>query len=224
MRRGAELAVKDINAKGGVNGQQLRLTIADDACDPKQAVAVANQLATQGVVFVDGHYCSGSSIPASQVYHEAGVLQITPASNSSKLTEQGLENVFRTCGRDDVPGRLHRGLHRRQAARAADRDRPRPDDVRQGPRGPGQEAAQQARRAGGDVRGDQPGDRDFSALITKMKECQHRPRLLRRLPYRGRPLGPPGARAGADRDPDVRAPRSPTGSSGRSPARAARAR
>jgi len=104
MRRGAEMAVRDINAEGGIDGQRLALTIGDDACDPRQAVALANQLANRGVVFVDGHWCSGSSIPASQVYDEGGVLMITPASNNSKLTEQGLKNVLRTCGRDDIQG------------------------------------------------------------------------------------------------------------------------
>ena len=104
MKRGAEMAVKDINAKGGVLGQKLKLEVGDDACDPKQAVAVANQLASKKVVFVAGHFCSGSSIPASSVYHEEGILQISPASTNPKLTEQGFNNVFRTCGRDDQQG------------------------------------------------------------------------------------------------------------------------
>ena len=104
MRRGAEMAVADLNANGGVMGQKLRLEIGDDACDPKQAVAVANQLAGKGVNFVAGHFCSGSSIPASNVYAEEGMLQISPASTNPKLTERGLDNVFRVCGRDDQQG------------------------------------------------------------------------------------------------------------------------
>lgn len=104
MRRGAEMAVKDINAAGGVNGQKLILEIGDDACDPKQAVAVANSLAAKGVTFVAGHFCSGSSIPASDVYAEEGILQISPASTNPKLTERNLPNVFRVCGRDDQQG------------------------------------------------------------------------------------------------------------------------
>ena len=87
MKRGAEMAVKDINAAGGVNGQQLVLQVGDDACDPKQATAVANQLVSDKVVFVAGHYCSGSSIPASDIYKEAKILQITPASTNIKLTD-----------------------------------------------------------------------------------------------------------------------------------------
>jgi branched-chain amino acid transport system substrate-binding protein len=104
MKRGAEMAVKDLNAKGGVLGEQLTLEVGDDACDPKQAVAVANQMVNAGVVFVAGHFCSGSSIPASAVYNEEGILQISPASTNPQLTEQGLENVFRVCGRDDQQG------------------------------------------------------------------------------------------------------------------------
>jgi branched-chain amino acid transport system substrate-binding protein len=104
LSRGAELAVRDVNERGGVNGQKLKLLIADDACDPKLAVEVAEELARQGVVFVDGHFCSGASIPASRVYRDKGVLMITPGSVNSRLTEQGFANVFRTCGRDDVQG------------------------------------------------------------------------------------------------------------------------
>ncbi|MDP6788259.1 MAG: branched-chain amino acid ABC transporter substrate-binding protein [Rhodospirillales bacterium] len=104
MKRGAEMAVADLNAKGGVLGQKLSLQIGDDACDPKQAVAVANKFVSDGVVFVAGHFCSGSSIPASKVYTEEGILQISPASTNPKLTDEGGDNVFRTCGRDDQQG------------------------------------------------------------------------------------------------------------------------
>jgi len=104
MKAGAEQAVADLNAKGGVLGQKLVLEIGDDACDPKQAVAVANQMVNKGIKLMAGHFCSGSSIPASAVYNEEGILQISPASTNPKLTDQGLDNVFRTCGRDDQQG------------------------------------------------------------------------------------------------------------------------
>jgi branched-chain amino acid transport system substrate-binding protein len=104
MQKGAQQAVKDLNAAGGVLGEQLALEVGDDACDPKQAVAVANQMVNAGVVLMAGHFCSGSSIPASQVYNEEGILQISPASTNPQLTEQGFDNVFRTCGRDDQQG------------------------------------------------------------------------------------------------------------------------
>jgi branched-chain amino acid transport system substrate-binding protein len=105
-KRGAEMAVADINAAGGVNGEKLVLEIGDDACDPKQAVAVANQMASKGVKFVAGHLCSGSSIPASKVYEEEGILMISPASTNPTLTDEGGWNVHRVCGRDDAQGKV----------------------------------------------------------------------------------------------------------------------
>ncbi len=104
MKTGALQAVADINARGGVLGRQLALSIEDDACDPRQAVSVANKLAGQRVALVAGHYCSGSSIPASAVYREEGVLQISPASTNPKYTDEGGWNTFRVCGRDDQQG------------------------------------------------------------------------------------------------------------------------
>lgn len=106
MRAGAEQAVADLNAKGGVLGEKLVLEIGDDACDPKQAVAVANQMVNKGIVFMAGHFCSGSSIPASDVYYEEGILQISPASTNPQLTDRGYENVYRVCGRDDQQGTI----------------------------------------------------------------------------------------------------------------------
>ncbi len=108
LRRGAEMAVADINAAGGVMGKQLKLELGDDQCDPKQAVQVANDLVKKGVVFVAGHFCSGSSIPASEVYAEEGILQMTPASTNIKFTDdpaaKGIKTIFRACGRDDKQG------------------------------------------------------------------------------------------------------------------------
>jgi branched-chain amino acid transport system substrate-binding protein len=104
MKNGAEQAVTDLNAAGGVLGHQLKLETGDDACDPKQARSVAEKLSGMGVVAVFGHYCSSSSIPASDAYLDGGVLQITPASTNPQFTERGLWNTFRTCGRDDQQG------------------------------------------------------------------------------------------------------------------------
>jgi len=107
MKTGAEQAVADINAAGGVNGEMLKLEVGDDACDPKQAVAVANQFAGEGVVFVAGHFCSGSSIPASSVYADEGIVQISPASTNPKFTdERAGPGIYRVCGRDDQQGEV----------------------------------------------------------------------------------------------------------------------
>ncbi len=104
LKNGAELAVADINAAGGVLGKKLKLEVGDDACDPKQARAVAEKLSGMKVPFVAGHFCSSSSIPASDAYAENNVLQITPASTNPQFTDRKLWNTFRTCGRDDQQG------------------------------------------------------------------------------------------------------------------------
>jgi branched-chain amino acid transport system substrate-binding protein len=104
MALGAELAVADINEAGGVLGQSVELNILDDACDPEQAKAVADLAVVSGMVFVAGHWCSSSSIPAGQIYGDAGILMITPASTNPKLTDEGGRNIFRQSGRDDKQG------------------------------------------------------------------------------------------------------------------------
>jgi len=105
MKNGGELAVEDINAAGGVLGKKLDLEFGDDACDPKQAVAVANQMTGNNVALVAGHYCSGSSIPASKVYAEANMVQISPASTNPAFTDNRAgPNIYRVCGRDDQQG------------------------------------------------------------------------------------------------------------------------
>lgn len=101
MRAGAEQAVADINAAGGVLGQKLVLSIGDDQSKGDQARSVANKMISDGVKFVVGHFNSGASIPASEAYNEGGVLQITPASTNEKYTDRGFWNTFRVCGRDD---------------------------------------------------------------------------------------------------------------------------
>ena len=104
LKNGATAAVADINAAGGVLGKKLVLQVGDDACDPKQARAVAEKFASARLPFVAGHYCSSSSIPASDAYQDGGVLQITPASTNPTFTDRGMWNTFRVCGRDDQQG------------------------------------------------------------------------------------------------------------------------
>jgi len=176
LRKGAEMAVADINAAGGVNGQKLVLQIGDDACDPKQATAVANKMVSDKVVFVAGHYCSGSSIPASDIYKEAKILQITPASTNIKLTDdaaaKGNTTVFRTCGRDDVQGATVGAYiikNKKTAKIAILHDK--------SPYGKGvADETKKALNAGG-VReamyeSYNDTDKDFTALINKMKQAK----------------------------------------------------
>jgi len=99
---GAKAAAEAVNAAGGVNGNKVVLNIQDDACDPKQAVAVANKFAAQNPAVVIGHFCSSSAIPASEIYADAGIPMIASAASSPTITERGLPNVFRTSGRDDL--------------------------------------------------------------------------------------------------------------------------
>ena len=104
VKRGAEAAAQAINEAGGVNGKKIKLVIEDDVCDPKQAVAVANLIVGQQIKFVDGHICSGSSIPASEVYAENNILMMTPSSSNPVLTEKGHPTVMRLYVRDDAQG------------------------------------------------------------------------------------------------------------------------
>src|SRR3982074_188774 len=104
MKNGAEQAVVDLNAAGGVLGKKLALDVQDDACDPKQARWVAEKFAGAKFPFAAAHYSSSSSTPASEAYADGNVLQITPASTNPLYTERKLWNVARLCGRDDQQG------------------------------------------------------------------------------------------------------------------------
>ncbi|MCP9625875.1 branched-chain amino acid ABC transporter substrate-binding protein [Rhodopseudomonas palustris] len=104
LKNGADQAVADLNAAGGVLGKQLKLQTGDDGCDPKQARSIAEKIAGDGIPFVAGHFCSSSSIPASEAYADGNTLQITPASTNPLFTERKLWNVLRVCGRDDQQG------------------------------------------------------------------------------------------------------------------------
>jgi branched-chain amino acid transport system substrate-binding protein len=175
MRRGAAQAVEDINAAGGLLGKQLVLEVGDDACDPKQAVAAANDLVAKGVIFVAGHWCSGSSIPASSVYAEEGVLQISPGSTNPSYTEdaaaKGWNNIFRVCGRDDAQGIvagkfLAEKFAGKEVAILHDKTaygKGLADETKKNMNAAGlQETMYEAYTA---------GEKDYSALISKMKQA-----------------------------------------------------
>ena len=104
LKNGTEQAVEDINAAGGILGQKIQLYIGDDRADPKEGVSVANKFVGDGVKFVIGHFNSGVTMPASEVYQENGILEITPAATNPRVTERNMWNIFRTCGRDDQQG------------------------------------------------------------------------------------------------------------------------
>jgi branched-chain amino acid transport system substrate-binding protein len=169
MRNGAEQAIADINAKGGVLGKKLKLEVADDACDPKQARSVAEKLVGMKVPFVAGHYCSSSSIPASEAYQEGNVLQMTPASTNPKFTDRGMWNTFRVCGRDDQQGSFVAGYI---AKNYKGKNVAVIDDKTTYGKGLADEVRSSLEKAGVKPKlGDSfnKGDKDFSALVSKLK-------------------------------------------------------
>ena len=176
FKHGAEAAAAAINAKGGVMGRQIKLSIEDDVCDPKQAVSVANRIVGNGIKFIDGHACSGSSIPAAAVYAESAVLMMSPASSNPLLTEDAAKNgwptIMRLYTRDDAQGAFigpwiaekYKGknvviLHDKSAY------------------GQGVADAVKATMNTGGLNellyeGINPGEKDYSALVTKLKELK----------------------------------------------------
>ena len=101
---GARQAINDINAKGGIKGDKLVGVEYDDACDPKQAVAVANKIVNDGIQYVIGHLCSSSTQPASDIYEDEGILMITPGATNPELTQRGYKMIMRTAGLDSAQG------------------------------------------------------------------------------------------------------------------------
>jgi len=170
MKAGAEQAVADINAAGGVLGQKLILEVGDDACDPKQAVAVANQMASKGVSLVAGHFCSGSSIPASAVYSDSNIIQISPASTNPKFTdERPGPGVMRVCGRDDQQGQVAGAF---LAKKFPDKNIAIIDDKSAYGKGLADETRKYMKAAGKTEVMDESynaGEKDYTALVTKLK-------------------------------------------------------
>src|SRR5499427_9470216 len=169
IKNGVEQAIEDINAAGGILGQKLTLEVGDDRADPKQGVSVANNFAANGVKFVVGHFNSGVTIPASEIYQENNTLEITPGSTNPKITERNMWNIFRTCGRDDQQGAvagafIAKNFKDKKVAIVHDKTTY------------GQGLADETKKtmnAGGVTEvlyeGINLGDKDFSALVSKIK-------------------------------------------------------
>ncbi|ANL68586.1 amino acid ABC transporter substrate-binding protein (plasmid) [Rhizobium phaseoli] len=169
LQKGAEQAAADINAAGGINGEQIKIELGDDVSDPKQGISVANKFVADGVKFVIGHFNSGVSIPASEVYAENGILEITPAATNPKFTERGLWNTFRACGRDDqqaIVAATYIASQFKSSKLAII------DDKSDYGKKLADDAANTLNAAGASVAVRESvnvGDRDFSTLIDKMK-------------------------------------------------------
>ncbi|CAA9325751.1 MAG: High-affinity leucine-specific transport system, periplasmic binding protein LivK [uncultured Microvirga sp.] len=169
INNGVTAAAKAINDKGGVMGQKLVLDIQDDACDPKQAVSVANRFMQGTTRMVVGHVCSGASIVASEVYAENGAIMMTPASNSARLTDRGLAGIFRVCGRDDHQGQLSAKLI---AERFAGKKVAILHDNTPFSRGLADSTKANLNKAGVTealFNSITPGERDYTAVVTRLK-------------------------------------------------------
>jgi len=173
MKNGAEMAVADINEAGGVLGKTLKLEIGDDACDPKQAVAIASQMVGEDVALVAGHYCSGSSIPASQVYAEGNLIEISPASTNPAYTDNRPgPNIYRVCGRDDQQGSV---AGKYLATHFADKNIAIIDDKTAYGKGLAAEVKKALNAAGKqEVLNESytAGEKDYSALVSKLKQAK----------------------------------------------------
>jgi branched-chain amino acid transport system substrate-binding protein len=169
LKYGVEQAVEDINAAGGILGQKIVLSYGDDVSDPKQGVSIANKFAGEGVKFVIGPFNSGVTMPSSEVYQENGIMEVTPSATNPQITERGMWNIFRTCGRDDQQGPfaaayIVKNYKGKKVAIVHDKTtygQGLADEVRK------------AMNAGGvkDVmyEGINTGEKDFSALVSKLK-------------------------------------------------------
>ncbi|GAA4494226.1 branched-chain amino acid ABC transporter substrate-binding protein [Pseudaeromonas paramecii] len=167
---GGFMAAEQFNKAGGIAGKQVEAIAYDDACDPKQAVAVANKIVNDGIKFVVGHLCSDSTLPSSDVYEDEGILMITPASTSPKVTERGYNLTMRTIGLDSDQGPT-------AAAYIIDQVKPKAvavlHDKKQYGEGIATSVEKKLKEAGVKVvafEGITAGDKDFSALIAKLQK------------------------------------------------------
>ncbi len=167
---GARQAIKDLNAKGGIKGDKLVAVEYDDACDPKQAVAVANKIVNDGIKYVIGHLCSSSTQPASDIYEDEGILMITPGATNPELTQRGYQYIMRTAGLDSAQGPTAANyiLQKVKPQRIAIIH-----DKQQYGEGLARSVQDGLKKGGANVvffDGITAGEKDFSALIARMKK------------------------------------------------------
>lgn len=167
---GAKQAIADINAKGGIKGDKLVGVEYDDACDPKQAVAVANKVINDGIRYVIGHLCSSSTQPASDIYEDEGIIMITPAATNADLTTRGYKMIMRTTGLDSDQGptaaKYILGTVKPQRIAVI-------HDKQQYGEGLARSVQESLKKSGGNVvmfEGITAGDKDFSTLVARLKK------------------------------------------------------
>ena len=171
MLHGAELALEQANQQGPVvRGYKLELVALDDQRSPTQAVAIAKKLvADRDVVAVIGHLNSSCTMPASAIYHQAKLLNISPVSSNPSISRQGFETFYRTCATDDLQGPaaalfIVNELHAKKVFVL--------DDMTTYGRGLANELTKKLTSLGAQVIGHEgitQGDKDFVPLLTKVK-------------------------------------------------------
>ncbi|RTZ48182.1 high-affinity branched-chain amino acid ABC transporter substrate-binding protein [Candidimonas sp. SYP-B2681] len=170
IQAGALTAIEAINAAGGVKGQKLEPLLIDDGCEPKQAVPAANRVINSGAKFAVAHACSGTTIPAVNVYEQEGIVAITPGATSPLVTDTIKPHYFfRTIGRDDQQGPY-------AATYIAEKLKPKKVAILHDKQTYGSGVATQVRDSLAKqnintalYEGINVGDSDYSAVITKLK-------------------------------------------------------
>lgn len=170
IQAGALTAIEAINAAGGVKGMQLEPLLIDDGCEPKQAVPAANRVINSGAKFAVAHACSGTTVPAVNVYEQEGIVAITPGATSPLVTDTIKPHYFfRTIGRDDQQGPFAAGYIAKQL-------KPKTVAILHDKQTYGSGVASQVRDSLAKENINVPffeginvGDSDYSAVITKLK-------------------------------------------------------
>jgi branched-chain amino acid transport system substrate-binding protein len=169
---GARMAVDELNAKGfTIGGKKVKFELIgeDDASDPKQATAVATKLVDQKVAAVIGHLNSGTTIPASKIYSDAGIPQVSPSATNPKYTQQGFKTTFRVVAND---AQLGAALGKYAVQKLGTKQIAVIDDRTAYGQGVAEEFAKGAKAAGGTIVGTQfTNDKatDFNAILTSLK-------------------------------------------------------
>jgi branched-chain amino acid transport system substrate-binding protein len=169
---GAKMAIDDLNAKKmKIGGKEVtwQLLAEDDGADPKQGTAAAQKLVDAKVNGVIGHLNSGTTIPASKIYNDAGIAQISPSATNPKYTQQGFKTAFRVVAND---GQLGGTLGRYAVKELKGKSIAIIDDRTAYGQGVGDEFEKAVKAAGGNVVGREfTNDKatDFNAILTKLK-------------------------------------------------------
>jgi branched-chain amino acid transport system substrate-binding protein len=168
MKQVLDLLAQEMNAKGGILGRQVEVITEDDGGDPRTAALAAQKLITQGVIAAIGTYGSSVTEATQSIYNESRVIQVANGSTAVRLTEKGLKYFFRTCPRDDEQGRVAvQTIRKMKYQKVAILH-----DNTTYAKGLAGEARGLLKKAGIPVVFHDaltPGERDYTAILTKMK-------------------------------------------------------